>query len=248
MKSLAQELLSFIDLTTLNATDTVQSVNTLVDFALHNERQGDAVAAICVYPNFGEQVLQRLSNSSMKTAVVAGSFPHGQSFLEVKEQEVRLAAELGVHEIDIVLNRGLFFAANYKGVKEEIVRLKRAAGKAHLKVILETGELKSKENIRLAARLAIEAGADFVKTSTGKCEIGATFDSVRIICQELKGYYIETSNKVGFKASGGIRTFEDAAMYRDIVLAELGEDWLTPDLFRIGASSLANDLLNIIHP
>lgn len=247
MKALAKELLSYIDLTTLNATDTVQSVNTLVDFAMLNERQGYAVAALCVYPNFGAQVLKRLSNSSLKTAVVAGSFPHGQSFLEIKEQEVRLAAELGVHEIDIVFNRGLFFSGDFAGVKNEIEQLKLAAGHAQLKVILETGELKSKENIRLAAQLSIEAGANFVKTSTGKCEIGATFDSARIICQELKHHFLETGTKIGFKASGGIRTFDDAAMYRDVVLAELGEEWLTPDLFRIGASSLANDLLNVIN-
>jgi deoxyribose-phosphate aldolase len=196
MKALAQELFSYIDLTTLNATDTFHTVDALIDLAKKNECIDNKVAAICVFPNFGAHVLSGLENSSIKTAVVAGSFPHGQSFLEVKEQEVRLAAELGVHEIDIVLNRGLFFAANYTMVKSEIERLKVASGNAQLKVILESGELKSKENIHLAAQLAIEGGADFVKTSTGKCEVGATFESARIICQELKRHFLETGDKV----------------------------------------------------
>ena len=190
--------------------------------------------------------MNRLQSSSIHTAVVAGAFPHGQTFLEVKVQEVRTVAEIGVDDIDIVLNRGLFFAGDLDGVHNEIVVLKENAGNSHLKVILETGELKSEEYIKKAAQLAISAGADFIKTSTGKCDIGATETAVRIMCQEIKREFESSGRKVGLKPSGGIRTFDDAALYRDIVLAELGEQWLTPKLFRIGASSLAKDLINII--
>ena len=246
MHSLAKELLSYIDLTTLNATDNIHSINELVDFALEQEKQELKVAAICVYPNFGAHVMNRLQDSTIHTAVVAGAFPHGQTFLEVKAQEVRTVAEIGVNDIDIVLNRGLFFAGDLDGAHNEIVVLKENAGNSHLKVILETGELKSEEYIRKAAQLAISAGADFIKTSTGKCDIGATEAAVRIMCQEIKREFDNSGRKVGLKPSGGIRTFDDAALYRDIVLAELGEQWLTPTLFRIGASSLAKDLINII--
>jgi len=246
MNSLAKELLSYIDLTSLNATDNVHSINELVDFALEYEKQSLKVAAICVFPNFGAHVKNRLQDSAIHTAVVAGLFPHGQSFLEVKAQEVRIVSEIGVDDIDVVLNRGLFFNGDLDGVHNEIVVLKDNAGNSHLKVILETGELRSDEYIRKAAQIAITAGADFIKTSTGKCEVGATETAVRIMCHEIKREFENSGRKVGLKPSGGIRTFDEAALYRDIVLAELGESWLTPTLFRIGASSLTKDLINII--
>ena len=246
MNTLARELYSYIDLTTLNATDHIHSINELIDFALTQNAKGLTVAAICVYPNFGAHVLNRLSETSIHTAVVAGAFPHGQTFLELKAQEVQLAAQIGVHDIDVVLNRGLFFAGDFEGVENEIKVLKEHAGKATLKVILESGELKTEHNIRKAAQLAIKGGADFIKTSTGKMEIGANPEAVSIMCQEIKRNYQETGKKIGLKPSGGIRTVEDAALYRDIVLTELGNEWLTPELFRIGASSLANDLIKQI--
>lgn len=247
MKLLAKELFSYIDLTTLNATDSVYSVDKLIDFALDNETQGNAVAAICVFPNFGEHVVSRLTNSKIHTAVVAGGFPHGQTFTGLKQTEVQAAAQSGVDDIDIVLNRGVFFGGDMEAAKHEIMLLKESSGQTKLKVILETGELKTDENIRSASALAISAGADFIKTSTGKCEIGATFKAARIMCQEIRREFEASGKKIGFKPSGGIRTFDDAALYRDVVLAELGEDWLTPDLFRIGASSLAGDLLKLIN-
>lgn len=246
MNSLAKELFSYIDLTTLNATDNVHTINELVDFALESENQGMQIAAICVFPNFGAHVMNRLEQSAIHTAVVAGAFPHGQSFLELKAHEVRFAAEIGVNDIDIVLNRGLFFAGDLDGVRHEIEVLRENAGRSQLKVILETGELKADEYIRKASQIAIAGGADFIKTSTGKCDVGATDGAVRIMCQEIKREFEKSGRKIGLKPSGGIRTFDDAALYRDIVLAELGEEWLTPKLFRIGASSLAKDLINII--
>jgi deoxyribose-phosphate aldolase len=246
MKDLAKELFGYIDLTTLNATDNVQSVTQLVDYALACEKNGLRVAALCVFPNFGELVLSELKGSAIHTAVVAGSFPHGQSFLSIKIEEVRLAAKLGVHDIDVVLNRGHFFEGNHDAVIEEIRALKLAAGKAKLKVILETGELVQPQHIRKAAQLALTAGADFIKTSTGKCEIGATEEAAQIMCEEIKHHFERTGMRVGFKSSGGIRNFEQAATYRDIVFTVLGEEWLTPELFRIGASSLAKELEQLI--
>jgi deoxyribose-phosphate aldolase len=243
MNSIIKELLSYLDLTSLNATDTIANINELVDFALATEKEGNPVAAICVYPNFGPHVLQRLEYSQIHTAVVAGSFPHGQSFLECKAQEVRIAAESGVHDIDIVLNRGLFLAGDVDGAANEIRVLKEQAGDAVLKVILETGELISPENIRIASRIAIESGADFIKTSTGKCTVGATEEAALIMCEEIKRAFENTGKQVGLKISGGVRTFDDAIAYREIIIKTLGNNWLTPKLFRIGASSLAHELV-----
>jgi deoxyribose-phosphate aldolase len=243
MSNIARELLSYVDLTTLNATDTVASVNLLTEKAVEWACESYPVAAVCVFPNFAALVKYKLEGTNVKTAVVAGAFPHGQSYDSVKKLEVELASKEEVDEIDIVLNRGLFFANDFKACIEEITLLKKAAGKAQLKVILETGELNTEENIRNASLLAMKAGADFIKTSTGKSAVGATEEAARCMADEILKFYKETNKKVGLKVSGGIRTLEEALVYRNIVKEILGSDWLNPQLFRIGASSLANDLV-----
>jgi deoxyribose-phosphate aldolase len=243
MSAIAKELLSYVDLTTLNATDTVASVNLLAEKATEWACELYPVAAVCVFPNFAALVKYKLEGTNVKTAVVAGAFPHGQSYDSVKKLEVELASQELVDEIDIVLNRGLFLANDFEACFSEIVLLKKAAGSAQLKVILETGELSSEENIRSASLLAMKAGADFIKTSTGKCAVGATEDAARYMAEEIRSYYETTNKKVGLKVSGGIRTFEEALTYRNIVKEILGNEWLHPDLFRIGASSLASELV-----
>jgi len=241
--------LSCIDLTTLNSIDNslqgekfAKKVN-----GFPNEFVGlPNVAAICVYPTIVESVRKNLLSADVKLASVAAGFPSSQTFLEVKVLEIQKTVAIGADEIDIVLNLGNFLADDYPLVIQEISLLKEACGSSHLKVILETGALKSYENIWKAAFLAMQAGADFIKTSTGKLEPAATLEAAWVMCSAIKNYYKQTDKKVGFKAAGGIVESADAIKYIAIVKEVLGDEWLNNKLFRIGASRLANNLLTSI--
>lgn len=204
------------------------------------------VAAICVYPNFAPVVRAVLEVSEVDIACVSGGFPSSQTFPEVKIAETALAVEGGADEIDIVLNQGDFLDGDYEGVCDEISELKEACGDARLKVILETGALKTAEKIRNASVLAMYSGADFIKTSTGKDCPGASLEAAYVMCQCIKEYYQQSGRMVGFKPAGGVRTPEEAVSYYCIVREILGEEWLTNEYFRIGASGLANNLLSVI--
>ena len=242
-------LLSSIDLTTLSTEDSVSSVARFTqrvnDFD-NDYPQLKNVAAICVYSNFAEVVKTHLDVPGVDIAVVAGCFPSSQTFQAVKVADVALACAGGANEVDIVFNVGQFLDGNYEDLSDEIIELKHTAKDARLKVILETGALKSAENIKKASILSLYSEADFLKTSTGKIYPGASLEAAYVMCQCIKEYYQQTGRKVGFKASGGIRSSEDAVKYYTLVKEILGDEWLTTDLFRIGASSLANSLLSSI--
>ena len=242
-------LFNSIDLTTLSTTDSVNSV------ARFTERVNDFdndyphlpnVAAICVYSNFAEVVSTHLEVPEVDVAVVAGGFPSSQTFTPVKIADSALAVSGGADEVDIVLNLGFFLDENYEDLSDEIIEIKHTIKNGKLKVILETGALKTYDNIRKASVLALYSEADFLKTSTGKIYEGATPAAAYIMCRCIKEYYERTGRKVGFKASGGVRTSADALRYYAIVKEVLGDEWLCHDLFRIGASSLANHLLSSI--
>ncbi len=240
-------LLSSIDLTTLSTEDNETSVTAFTrrvnDFE-DQYPQYPHVAAICVYSNFAEVVKTNLDVEGVDVCVVAGCFPSSQTFQAVKVADVAMAVEAGADEVDIVLNVGNFLDKNYEDVCDEIIELKHAARHARLKVILETGCLKSAELIRNASLLAMYSEADFIKTSTGKIYTGATPEAAYVMCQCIKEYYQTSGRKVGFKAAGGVRTTEDALGYYAIVKSVLGDEWLNNDLFRLGASSLANNVLS----
>lgn len=242
-------LFNCIDLTTLKATDSPQSVARFTervnDF---EEEHGDLpnVAAICVYPNFAPIVRTVLDVTEVNIACVAGGFPSSQTFPEVKVAEVALAVEGGADEIDIVLNVGNFLDGDWEEVCDEIEEIKHACRDAHLKVILESGALKTAENIRAASVLAMYSGADFIKTSTGKEYPGASLEAAYVMCLCIKEYYEKTGRKVGFKPAGGVSTTDEALAYYTIVKHVLGEEWLDNEYFRIGASRLANNLLSDI--
>ena len=240
-------LLSSIDLTTLSTEDNETSVTAFTrrvnDFE-DQYPQYPHVAAICVYSNFAEVVKTNLDVEGVDVCVVAGCFPSSQTFQAVKVADVAMAVEAGADEVDIVLNVGNFLDKNYEDVCDEIIELKHAARHARLKVILETGCLKSAELIRNASLLAMYSEADFIKTSTGKIYPGATPEAAYVMCQCIKEYYQTSGRKVGFKAAGGVRTTEDALGYYAIVKSVLGDEWLNNDLFRLGASSLANNVLS----
>lgn len=234
-----------IDLTTLAGADTETKVANLVASVNDFEGTDDSipsVAAICVYPNFVSTVLETLTAEGVRVACVSGAFPASQSFTEVKVAEVALAALAGAHEIDIVLNLGRFLEEDYEEAGDEIGELKTAARDAHLKAILETGALVTPERIRRASILALESGADFIKTSTGKEYAGASLEAAYTMCSVIKEFYAKTGERRGIKFSGGIKTAEDAVRYYCIVKAILGDEWLTPELMRIGASSLVANL------
>jgi deoxyribose-phosphate aldolase len=243
-------LYSCIDLTSLGTEDSKESIwkwiETVNDFEGSSEDAPHNVAAVCVYPNFVETVHEALRASGVKVAAVAGGFPSSQTFQEVKVAEVSLAVAEGADEIDIVLNCGELMDNNSEAVVEEILELKHACRHAQLKVILETGLLKTATRIRSAAVLAMYSGADFIKTSTGKVYPGATPEAVYVMCTAIREYHRLYRRKVGIKVSGGVRTAEDAVRYYSIVKAVLGDEWLMPKYFRIGASSLAANLLNEI--
>lgn len=240
---------SAIDLTTLNATDSPQSVARFTERVnSFEEDYGELphVAAICVYPNFAQVVRTVLDVSDVSVACVSGGFPSSQTFPEVKVAETALAVEGGANEIDIVMNLGNFLDDDWQEVCDEIDELKHSCRGARLKVILETGALRTAENIRNASVLALYSGADFLKTSTGKGYPGASLQAAYVMCCCIKEYYEKTGNRVGFKAAGGVATTEDALSYLCIVKAVLGDEWLTPEYFRIGASRLADNLLGDI--
>lgn len=242
-------LFSSIDLTTLKSTDSMQSVSNFTEKVNEFETEhGElpSVAAICVYPCFAQVVRSVLEVSEVKIACVSGGFPSSQTFPEVKVAETALAVEGGADEIDIVLNLGNFFDKDYQEVCDEIEEIRHSCRNAKLKVILETGALKTPENIKAASVLALYSGAAFLKTSTGKEYPGASLEAAYVMAQCIKEYYERTSIMVGFKAAGGIRTTEDALKYYTIIKEVLGEKWLDTDYFRLGASSLANALLSDI--
>jgi deoxyribose-phosphate aldolase len=234
------------DLTTLEGSDTRGKVAALASKALRPDpldASVPSVAALCVYPNLVPTAVERLRDSSVKVASVATAFPSGQSPLETKLDEVRWVVEHGADEVDMVIDRGSFLAGRYAKVYDEIVRVKEASGEAHLKVILETGELGTYDNVRRASLLAIAAGADFIKTSTGKLASAATLPVALVMLEAIRDVYEETGRRVGFKPAGGIRNAKQAVQHLVLVHETLGVDWLTPDLYRFGASSLLNDIL-----
>ncbi len=241
-----QFLFSSIDLTTLSTEDSVKSVSEFTqrvnDFD-NDYPQLKNVAAICVYSNFAEVVKANLDVEGVDIAVVAGGFPSSQTFDAVKVADVAMAVEGGANEVDIVMNVGRFLDENYEDLCDEIIELKHTCRDAKLKVILETGCLKTAANIKKASILSMYSGADFIKTSTGKIYTGASLEAAYVMCQCIKEYYQKTGNKVGFKAAGGVRTSEEALNYYAVVKEVLGDEWLNHDLFRLGASSLANSLL-----
>lgn len=242
-------LFSSIDLTTLSTEDSQESVTAFTkrvnDFDNEYPRFKN-VAAICVYSNFAEVVSTNLDVTGVDVAVVAGGFPSSQTFTAVKVADVALAVAGGANEVDVVMNLGYFRDRNYEDLCDELIELKHTAKDAKLKVILETGALKTAEAIKEASILAMYSDADFIKTSTGKIYPGASLEAAWVMCQCIKEYYGKTGRKVGFKAAGGIRTAEDALQYYAIVKEVLGDEWLNQDLFRIGASSLANNLLSVM--
>ena len=234
-----------IDLTSLTSLDTKENIWKMVDTV--NDFEGTRpdvpnVAAICVYPLFVETVKQALTAQEVKIASVAGGFPSSQTFTEVKIAETAMAVMQGADEIDVVMNLGYFLEENYDELSEEIQEIKESCRDAKLKVILETGALQTPESIQKAAVLAVYSGADFIKTSTGKGYPGATPEAVYTMCQVLKKYHSITGKRVGIKVAGGVRTAEEAVRYYTIVKEVLGNDWLNKDLFRIGASSLVEDI------
>lgn len=239
-------VLNCIDLTTLTSTDSPQSVANFTERvnAFDNEYpQYPNVAAICVYPNFVPVVRTVLDVTGVNIAAVSGAFPSSQTFIEVKVAETALAIEGGADEIDIVFNVGNYLDGDYEEVCDEISELKHSCRGGRLKVILETGALKTAENIKAASVLSLYAGADFLKTSTGKEYPGASLEAAYVMAQCIKEYYEKTGTKVGFKASGGVRTTEDAVKYYTIIKEVLGDEWMNNEYFRIGASSLANNVL-----
>lgn len=238
-----------IDLTTLSTTDSPQSVADFTERvnAFDNEHpELKNVAAICVYPNFAQVVRTVLDVTDVKVACVSGAFPTAQSFLETKIAETALAVASGADEIDIVFNVGNYLDGDWEEVCDEIIEQKHACRDAHLKVILETGALKTAENIRNASVLSMYSGADFIKTSTGKGYEGATLEAAYVMALAIKEYYEATGNKIGFKAAGGVSTTADAVKYYTVIKEVLGEEWLNNELFRIGTSRLANNLLGDI--
>jgi len=242
-------LFSSIDLTTLSTTDSPASVTKFVERVNAFDDEYPAykhVAAICVYSNFAEVVRTHLDVTGVNVAVCAGCFPSSQTFTAVKVADAALAIESGANEVDIVMNVGLFLDGEYEELCDEIIEIKHTIKDAHLKVILETGALKTAANIKKASILSMYSDADFIKTSTGKIYEGATPEAAYVMCSCIKEYYEKTGRKVGFKAAGGVRTPEDALKYYAIVKEVLGDEWLNTDLFRIGASSLADSLLSAI--
>ncbi|NOU48368.1 MAG: deoxyribose-phosphate aldolase [Bacteroidales bacterium] len=243
-----ETLFSCLDLTTLEGTDNKKKINGLCDQALGYRKLllGKTVAAVCVYSPFVRQAKAILSGSEIKVATVACAFPSGQLPLHLKIEEVKWAVAEGADEIDMVISRGKMLEGDFDAIYEEVSQVKKACGSAHLKVILETGELQSVQLIRKACELAIEGGADFLKTSTGKVSPAATPEAVVIMLDTIKEYYHATNIKIGLKPAGGISEPVDALLYYQLVREIVGKDWLNNTLFRIGASRLADKLKNLL--
>jgi len=237
---------SMMDLTTLEGKDTPGKVAHLCHKALQPappRYQVPPCAAVCVYPNLVRYAKKHLQGSPVRVAAVATAFPSAQMPLSVKLEDTRLAVADGADEIDMVIDRGAFLAGQYNQVFDEIAAVKAACGKAHLKVILETGELGTYDNVRLASQIAMEAGADFIKTSTGKVSPAATLPITLVMLEAIRDFFYDTGIRIGMKPAGGIRTAKEALAYLVMVKETLGDDWLTPELFRFGASALLNDVL-----
>jgi deoxyribose-phosphate aldolase len=235
-----------MDLTTLEGQDTPGKIAALASKAIRPD-PADAsvpsVAALCVYPNLVPTAVEKVAGSSVKVASVATAFPSGQAPTHLKVAEVREVVELGADEVDMVIDRGAFLSGRYAKVYDEIVQVKETAGAAHLKVILEVGELGTYDNVRRASLLAMAAGADFIKTSTGKLPQAATLPVTLVILEAIRDVHYETGRKVGMKPAGGIRQSKQAVQYLVQLYETLGAEWLTPDLYRLGASTLLNDVL-----
>ncbi|MGW4475979.1 deoxyribose-phosphate aldolase [Nonomuraea sp. NPDC004354] len=235
--------ISMVDLTTLEGADTAGKVRAMCTKAMYPGAGAPQVAAVCVYPDLVPVAVEALRGSGVKVASVATAFPSGRSSLEVKVSDTALAVAAGADEIDMVIDRGAFLSGGYLKVFEEIVAVKAACGEAHLKVILETGELATYDNVRRASWLAMIAGADFIKTSTGKVAPAATLPVTLVMLEAVRDFRDRTGRQVGVKPAGGIRTTKDAIKNLVLVNETAGDDWLAPDWFRLGASSLLNDLL-----
>lgn len=241
--------LSLIDLTTLNSTDTEAKVHAFTEKVNEFPNQFpqlENVAAICVYPNMVKAVEETLQLPEVNIASVCGGFPSSMTFTSIKVEETKLAIKAGADEIDIVLALSHFLANDFEAADYDIRSIKECMGDKHLKVILETGALETPENIWKASMLAINAGANFIKTSTGKMSPAATPMAAYVMCLAIAFHYEQTGQKIGFKPAGGIVTPDDALIYLSIVKEVLGEEWLNPELFRLGASRLANNLLSDI--
>lgn len=238
--------ISMMDLTTLEAKDTPGKVRQLCAKAIRpHESMPDipSVAAVCVYPNLVRVAKEALGNSGVKVAAVATAFPSGMSTRKVKIEETKYAVNEGADEIDMVISRGHFLAGEYNYVSDEIAAVKEACGNAHLKVILETGELSTLDNVRLASDIAMYAGADFIKTSTGKVQPAATLPVTLVMFEAIRDFYYKEGKMIGMKPAGGISTAKLAIQYLVVLRETLGEAWMNADYFRFGASSLANDVL-----
>lgn len=239
-----RKLVEYIDLTTLNPTDSATGVHSFVanGLATLKEHNLPNVAAFCVFSNFAKQTSMQLANTGIETAVVASGFPYGQCDLESKCAEISAAAANGASEIDIVINRGFMHENNPEQMRKELIAMRAAAPDTHMKVILEVCELDLAQ-VYLAAQISIETGADFIKTSTGKGTSGASIEASLIMCKAIKEHHETTGKMIGFKAAGGISTSSVAARYTHMIGTVLGMDWLSPSYFRIGASSLLKNII-----
>lgn len=248
-RKLLMDILSVIDLTSLNTTDNKSHILQLtgrVNGFYGRYKNIPNVAAICVFPNFVPVVKEKLTAKNVRIAAVAGAFPSSQTFRSIKVAECKMAADSGADEIDVVIPVGSFLGNDFAAVADEIREIKSVIGDTQLKVIVESGLLHDHEQIFKASMIAMDAGADFIKTSTGKTNVSATPDAAFVMCRAISFFYAETGIRVGFKPAGGIVTSGDAAIYFNIVRNILGEEWINPGLFRIGASRLANNILSDI--
>lgn len=238
--------ISMMDLTTLEGKDSAGKVTAMCRKAVRpsdSDLTIPSVAAVCVYPNMVPIAKKAVAGSTVKVASVATAFPSGLAPLPIKLDEVKRVVEMGADEVDMVINRGDFLAGETDKMADEIAQVKAACGPAHLKVILETGELETYDNVRLASFIAMQAGADFIKTSTGKAAVNATLPVTLVMLEAIRDYFFATGKKIGMKPAGGIRTAKQALQYLVVVNETLGDAWLTPELFRFGASTLLNDVL-----
>jgi len=240
-------LITMLDLTTLEGADTPGKVRSLCQKARtpnpDGEQEYPSVGAVCVYPPMVPVALEQVGGTGINVASVASYFPSGQAALDERVEEVERVRDAGADEIDVVINRNAFLSGDYDRVYREISELAAASGDAHLKVILETGELETYDAVRLASQIAMDAGADFIKTSTGKIKPAATMPVTLVMLEAIRDHYLETGETIGMKPAGGIRDAKTALRYLVMVKETLGDEWLTPKRFRIGASSLLNDLL-----
>lgn len=240
--------MSCMDYTTLKVTDTAASVKVFVADLLKKLKKNELkrVAAVCVYPNFASVVREGLKETDIETAVVAGGFPSSQTFTELKLSECKMAIAAGAQEVDVVITVGDVLEKNYEKIYKELSAIRKACENVKLKVILETGELKDTESIFYASLVSMYAGADFIKTSTGKVPVNATPESVYIMCEAIKQFHARVGKRVGLKVAGGVSKAQNALRYLTIVNHVLGTEWLTPSYFRIGASQLFDDIVKEI--